>query len=147
MTLHRSSVLLLQTIVISFLTYPITLAQDSGRARLLQDLRRTMAALASARAAGDGHTWSRYVTEGFLVIHPDGRMHDRAEEIAELNGSKPTAVLVREAERFQWYGEHTVVYASDFISTRGQPVRAIEVWIHQDSVWKIAAAQVTRVGE
>ena len=105
-----------------------------------------MASLAAARAAGKGEAWSQHVTAGFVVIHPDGRLHDRAEEIAELNAAPPTRVLVREAERYSWYGDHTVVYASDFVSTRGQPVRAIEVWVRQGSSWKIAAAQVTRVG-
>jgi hypothetical protein len=79
------------------------------------------------------------------VIHPDGRIHDRAEEVAELNASSPSAVLVRKAERFHWYADHTVVYASDFVSTRGQPVRAIEVWVREGPAWKIAAAQVTRI--
>lgn len=31
-------------------------------------------------------------------------------------------------------------------SVWGQAVRSSEVWIHQDSSWKIAAAQVTRIG-
>jgi Domain of unknown function (DUF4440) len=122
-------------------------AQNPARDSLLQDLRRTMAALATARAAGEGNVWSRYVTDEFVVIHPDGRIHNRTEEIAELNASKPTAVLVREAERFHWYAETTVIYVSDFISIRGQSVRAIEVWIRQGLAWKIAAAQVTRLAE
>jgi arylformamidase len=116
------------------------------RSSLLQELQRTMGALAAARAAGDGDAWSQHVTAEFVVIHPDGRIHDRAQELAELNASSPGAVLVREAERYSWYGDDTVVYVSDFVSTRGQPVRAIEVWVRLGSSWKIAAAQVTRVG-
>ena len=104
-----------------------------------------MAALATARAAADGQAWSRYVTDGFVLIHPDGRIHDRAEETAELNAAKPTAVLIRKAEQFHSYGDRTVVYLSDFTSTRGQAVRAIEVWVRESSAWKIAAAQVTRI--
>jgi uncharacterized protein DUF4440 len=120
-------------------------AQDGARDHLMEDLRRTMAALATTRAAADGNAWSRYVSDEFVVIHPDGRIHNRVEEIAELNAAQPTPVPVRKAERFHWHGDHMVVYASDFVSSRGQPVRAIEVWIHESSGWKIAAAQVTRI--
>src|SRR5262245_31955256 len=95
-------------------------AQNSTRGDLMEDLRRTMAALATARAAANGTAWSRYVTDEFVVIHADGRIHDRVEEIAELNTAKPAAVLVRSAERFLWHGDQTVVYASDFVSIRGQ---------------------------
>jgi hypothetical protein len=66
----------------------------------MEDLRRTMAALAIARAAADGKTWSRHVTDEFVVIHPDGRIHDRADEIAELDTSKPTSVLVAKPNGF-----------------------------------------------
>jgi uncharacterized protein DUF4440 len=132
-------------VLVAFVSYPSAFAQNNVREGLLQDLRQTMSVLAAARAAADGNGWSRYVTDEFVVIHPDGRIHHRAEEIAELNAAKPTPVLVRQAERFHWYADHTVVYSSDFIAVSGQPVRAIEVWIRQDSSWKIAAAQVTRI--
>jgi hypothetical protein len=145
MPLARPSRVVMFGTVLALIACEFALAQDSARDRRMEDLRRTMAALATARAAADGITWSRHVTDEFVVIHPDGRIHDRGEEIAELNASKPTSVLIRKAERFHWHAEHTIVYASDFISIRGQPVRAIEVWIHEGSIWKIAAAQVTRI--
>jgi hypothetical protein len=145
MTLCRPSRVVVLSTVGILTACGLAFGQDSARGRLMKDLQHTMAALATARASADGNEWSRHVTDEFAVVHPDGRIHDRAEEIAELNTSKPTAVLIRKAERFHWHGEHTVVYVSDFTSTRGQPVRAIEVWIHEGSTWKIAAGQVTRV--
>src|SRR5262245_30402916 len=145
MVLRLSAPVVVFTTLSVLIVGSLALAQQTARDRLMEDLRRTMGALATARAAGAGALWSRLVTDEFVLIHADGRIHDRAEEIAELNSAQPTAVLIRKAERFHWHGEHTVIYVSDFTSVRGQPVRAIEVWINEGSAWKIAAAQVTRI--
>ena len=119
-------------------------AQTTGDSRL-QDLKRATQALAAARAAGDGEAWGRLSAPEFVVIHPDGRIHNRAEEVAELKATPPAGELVREDEQLHWYGDDTVVLTLRFVARGGQPVRAIEVWVRQDSSWKIAAAQVTRI--
>lgn len=121
-------------------------AQDSGRDSLLQDLKRATQELAAARASGDGDSWSRLSTAEYVVIHPDGRIHNRSEEAAELKTTPPAGALVREEEQLHWYGDQTVVITLRFVVRGGQSVRAIEVWVRQDSSWKIAAAQVTRIG-
>src|SRR5262245_14918579 len=81
-----SRVALFGTVVL--LSCGMTSAQTSPRDRLMEDLRRTMATLAAARAAANASAWSQHVADEFVLIHGDGRIHDRAEEIAELKASK-----------------------------------------------------------
>jgi hypothetical protein len=119
---------------------------SKAREDQLRELKRTTQEIAAVRSAGDGNAWAHYATAEFVVIHPDGRLHNRSQEITELNAatgaSKP---LVREEEEFHWYGDDTVVISLKFVARSSQPVRAIETWVRQSGSWKIAAAQVTRI--
>jgi hypothetical protein len=116
------------------------------QADALRNLRRAMEALATARASADSTKWSEYVTDGFVVIHSDGRMHNREQEIAEIRAATPaTGAIKREDEKLHWHGDHTVILASQFVAAGGQRVQAIDVWVRQGSSWKIASAQLTRI--
>jgi pimeloyl-ACP methyl ester carboxylesterase len=128
-----------------FITARTTSEQEIPPAGRERALRAAMAALAKARHDGDGIAWGHLATDAYVVIHTDGRIHRRAEEIAEVTAAPMTTVPVRRNEQFAWYGDAMAVLTSEFTNVQGRTVRAIDVWIRDGSAWKIAAAQVTAV--
>jgi len=70
-------------------------------------------------------------------------VHNRVEEIAEINASKPRPSLsAREDERFHFYGSDVVIVTSKF---QGQATRATDVFVRQNGHWRIASAQWTPI--
>ena len=143
--MSRNTLRFVATVVVSPVLCVQAFGQSQTRDDLLRDLKRTTQELAAVRSTGDGNAWARYATAEFVVIHPDGRLHNRSQETTELNASGGSKPLVREEEEFHWYGDNTVVISLKFVARSGQPVRAIETWVRESGSWKIAAAQVTRI--
>lgn len=63
-------------------------------------------------------------------------MQSKAERIAALKAEKPQAVHSLQREKLQRYGEtvvHRFVDVDEWV---------LEVWVRQDGVWRVVAAQV-----
>ena len=99
-------------------------------------LRDAIDGLYRGRISGDGDVWSRYVAPDYLITHPDGRVHNRTEEIAEIRAAGPGSRPVLEDERFRSYSD-VVIYTV----MRNHVTRATDVWIKSNSDWKIVSAQ------
>ena len=109
--------------------------ENSGQ-RLEPELRDAIDGLYRGRISGDGDLWSRYVAPDYLVTHPDGRVHNRSEEIAEIWAAGPGSRPVLEDERYRTYG-NVVIYTV----MRNQVTRATDVWIKSNADWTIVSAQ------
>jgi hypothetical protein len=99
-------------------------------------LREAIDALYRARESRDGEAWGRHVAPDYLVTHPDGRVHNRSEEMAEISASGQGQRPVIEDERFRTYG-NVVIYTV----MRNRATRATDVWVKINGEWKIVSAQ------
>jgi Domain of unknown function (DUF4440) len=122
---------------------PAVVAQE---ATIPIELKKTMDSIDAARAAGDGSRWSSFAAEEYVVTHPDGRVHHRSEEAAEITAAGPAAsAFTREAVRLHRYGDHIIIITSRFYGRSGQASQASDVWVRQGGRWMIAAAQLTPI--
>ena len=81
-------------------------------------------------------TWSRVTADEFTVVVPEGRLQTKADRLGGLKTEKPQPVDAVEHEQIQMYGDtnlHRFVDEDEWI---------LEVWVRENSAWRIVAAQV-----
>jgi hypothetical protein len=100
------------------------------------ELREAVKARLEAVWKKDASTWDRLTADEFTIVVPEGTMQSKAERISALKAEKPQAVHSLQREKFQRYGEtvvHRFVDVDEWV---------LEVWVRQDGVWRVVAAQV-----
>jgi len=105
-----------------------------------------------AQLKNDTSFFDKYYADDAIIVHSDGKLYTKAEEIASLkSGSlKYESIDVRE-RKIHVYGDTAVV--NFLISFKGAvggkpysgDLRRTQVWVKQKGNWKTVAYQVTRI--
>jgi ketosteroid isomerase-like protein len=132
------------------LAAPLALAQDGNVEKQISALSDAMI---QANLKEDSNFYQKYYAEDATIVHGNGKLFTKAQEIADLkSGSlKYESIDVRE-KTIHVYGDTAVVHIlltfKGLLS--GKPFGPIDlrrtvVWLKQKGDWKIVAWQVTRV--
>jgi hypothetical protein len=86
----------------------------------------------------DSATWDRLTADDFTVVNESGRLLTRAERLAEIRKSKPSAPAPCLQEQFKVYGDTAVrrCVTAD--------LSWLEVWVKSAQGWRAAAVQGTK---
>jgi hypothetical protein len=125
----RSSAVVLTTLLLSVLAVLSAFQAPP-------ELREAMRARLEAVWTKDAVTWSRPTADEFTVVVPEGRLQTKAERLGPLKTEKPQPVHAVQHEQIQIYGDtvlHRFVDEDEWI---------LEVWVRQNGVWRVVAAQV-----
>ena len=108
----------------------------SPRAQVPQELQEAMRARLEAVWKKDAAAWSRLTADEFTVVVPQGVLQTKAERLAALKAEKPEPPHTLQRDQIHVYGEAAVrrfVDGNEWV---------VEVWIRQNGVWRVVAAQV-----
>ena len=100
------------------------------------ELREAMQARLEAVRSKDAVAWDRLTADEFTVVVPEGRIMNKSERLAALKEEKPETSHGTEREQIRVYGGTAVrrfVDGNEWV---------LEVWVRQDGVWRVVAAQV-----
>jgi hypothetical protein len=100
------------------------------------ELQDAMRARHEAVCRIDAAAWARLTADDFTMVGPDGKLRTKAERLAQLGTEKPRPVPAVQQERLQRYGDTVVRRFLD------DNEWILEVWVRQDGVWRVVAAQV-----
>lgn len=134
------------------LAAPIVLAQG-GNGNVEQQISVLSDAMIQANLKGDTAFYQKYYAENAIIVHGNGKLFTKAQELADLkSGSlKYESIDVRE-KTIHAYGDTAVVHILlTFKGLLGEKpfgpidLRRTVVWVNQNANWKIVAWQVTRV--
>jgi ketosteroid isomerase-like protein len=138
------------------LAAPLALAQglaQGGNGNVEQQISALSDAMIQANLKGDTDFYQKYYAEDATIVHGNGKLFTKAQELADLkSGSlKYESIDVRE-KTIHAYGNTVVVQV--LLTFKGLlsgkqfgpiDLRRTVVWVTQQDNWKIVAWQVTRV--
>ena len=110
-----------------------------GVAQVPQDLRDAMQARVAAVWKKDAVVWSRLTGDEFTVVVPEGRLQAKAERLAALAAEPPEPAHTLRSEQIHIYGDaafRRFIDGNEWV---------LEVWVRQEGVWRVVAAQVNLV--
>lgn len=105
-------------------------------AQVSPELRSAMQARLDAVWKKDVAAWSRLTAEEFTVVVPEGVLQTKADRLAALSTEKVEVPHQVRREQIHTYGEAAVrrfVDGNEWV---------LEVWIRQNGMWRVVAAQV-----
>lgn len=105
-------------------------------AQVSSELRSAMQARLDAVWKKDVAAWSRLTAEEFTVVVPEGVLQTKADRLAALSTEKAEVPHRVQREQIHTYGEAAVrrfVDGNEWV---------LEVWIRQNGMWRVVAAQV-----
>ena len=105
-------------------------------AQVPADLRLAMQGRLEAVWKKDTTAWSRLTADEFTVVVPEGARLTTEERLAALPLEKPEPAHTVQREEIRLYGETAVrrfIDGSEWV---------LEVWVRQNGVWRVVAAQV-----
>src|SRR5690348_3531537 len=105
-------------------------------------LQKAFDARNAAVRAGNGKEWSRYATDDFTMITPNGVVINKQQRMAEIEGH-PLTTLAPTELRWREYGDAAIETSE--VTPHGKPARLIVVWVRKGRKWKVAAAQFTPI--
>jgi Ketosteroid isomerase homolog len=103
---------------------------------------------------GDVGFLERHLAEDYVSTFPDGKVFDKAGEIAALKSGEVALTEMTPREmNVRVYGETAVITGRSAIKAKtngeeiGGELRFTDVWVKQSDGWKAVASQVTRIAE
>ena len=145
----RSMRIIPTLVAVCLLVVPLAWSQGGN---VEQQIRALADQTAEASLKGDASFFEKHYADDAVIIHSDGKMSTKAQEIAALKSG---------AVKYESYDVHelkirvdgnTAVVSSLISSKRtvnGKPVsgdvRSTRVWIKQKGDWKLVASQATGV--
>lgn len=132
------------------LTAPLAFAQNGN---VEQQISALSDAMIQANLKEDTSFYEKYYAEGATIVHGNGKLFTKEQEIADLKSGalKYESIDVRE-KTIQVYGDTAVVHM--MLTFKGLlggkafgpiDLRRTAVWVNQRGNWQIVAWQVTRV--
>jgi len=135
--------------VLLLLAAPLALAQGGT---VEQQISALTDQVTQAQLKADTSFLEKYYAEDVAIIHSDGRVSTRAEEIENLKSGTLKFESIEILQRkIRVYGDTAVVTV--LVSFKGvvggkhtqwRPLRGTAVWVKQNGDWKVVAYQVTR---
>jgi Domain of unknown function (DUF4440) len=112
--------------------------QIHAETQIPPELREAMQAREEAVWKKDTLAWDRLTADEFTIVVPKGKLMNKAERLAALKTEKPEAVHAVQREQIQVYSEtvalHRFIDDSEWV---------LEVWVKQENIWRVVAAQVS----
>ena len=155
--MRKVNLIVLALVVIYLLAAPLALGQGekTGKAKggnVEQQIEALSDQAIQAQLKGDTSALEKNYADDATIIHSDGTLSTKAQEIENLKSSalKYESIDVRD-RKIKVYGNTAVVIAlSSFKGTlSGKPfsgdVRSTRIFVKQDGNWKMVLFQVTRV--
>ena len=148
----------LAAIIIALLSAGVIRAQerkDATASKAEQEVKAANQLWADSIARGDMEALDRLFADDFVITSGDGRLRDKAAEMADL---KPTADLKTyffnvEDVRVRVYGDAAVVtgHAKWRINYQGRDIdnerRYTSMFVKQKGAWRMVAQQVGRIAK
>ncbi len=140
-------------IAICLLTAPLAWSQAKNpHADIEQQVRMMADQIAAAELKADTNTLEKFMAEDCTIIHGDGKLLTKAEEIENIrSGTRKYEAIERRESQVRVYGSTVVVTSllSVKVTVHGKPysgdIRTTRVWMEENGNWKTIALQVTRV--
>ena len=107
-----------------------------SKAQAPPQLRKAMHARLEAVWKKDAVTWARFTADEFTMVDPEGTLMNKGERLAALKAEKPEPVHALRREEIRAYGGtvlHRFIDGHEWV---------LEVWVRQNGVWRVVAAQV-----
>jgi len=147
--MRKVNLIALALVAVCLLAVPLALGQ-SGSAE--QQISALSDQLIQAQLKADTSFVEKHYADEATIVHSNGRLFTKAEEIADLKlGSLKYESIEVQERIIHVYGDTAVV--TFLISFKGAvggnrfsgDLRRMLVWVKQKGNWKIVAYQVTRV--
>ena len=147
--MRKVNLIALALVAVCLLAVPLVLGQ-SGSAE--QQISAMSDQLNQAQLKADTNFVEKYFADEATIVHSNGRLFTKAEEIADLkSGSLKYESIEVQETIIHVYGDTAVV--TFLISFKGVvsgmrfsgDLRRTIVWVKQKGNWKIVAYQVTRL--
>ena len=145
------SVKLIALVLVTICLLAVPLAWSQG-GNVEEEIKTLQTQLVLAVQKGDTSVFEKYYTRDCYIIHGDGKLTTKAEEIEDFKSGalKYESIDVRD-QKIRIYGDTAVVntLASVKATVNGKPLsgdfRAIFVWVKSKEGWKEVAFQSTPV--
>ena len=114
----------------------VLLSPIPAAAQVPPDLRQAMQARLEAVWKKDTAAWSRLTADEFTVVVPEGWLQTKVDRLAALTREPPQSPHAIQREQIQVYKDTAVrrfIDGNEWV---------LEVWVRQDGVWRVVAAQV-----
>ena len=136
--------------IIYLLVAPVAWAQGGN---VEQEIKALLDQTIQANLKADASFFQKHYADDATIVHGNGELFTKAEEIADLKSGSLTYELNEVRERkIHVHGDTAVVaFLISYKGTvSGKPftgdLRRTVVWVKQEGNWKIVAYQVTRLG-
>lgn len=140
----------LALVTVCLLAVPLVLGQGGSAEQQISALSDQMI---QAQLKADTSYFEKHYADDATIVHGNGELFTKAEEIADLKSGSLTYELNEVRERkIHVHGDTAVVaFLISYKGTvSGKPftgdLRRTVVWVKQEGNWKIVAYQVTRLG-
>jgi hypothetical protein len=110
--------------------------QIHADAQVPSELREAMQTRLEAVWKKDAQAWAGLTADEFTIVVPEGKLMNKTERITALKTEKAEALHAIQREQIQSYGDtvlHRFIDGSEWV---------LEVWVKQNGVWRVVAAQV-----
>ena len=107
------------------------------------ELEKAIQARDAAIRAGDAETWSRYTTDDFVMVIPDGVVVTKAQRMMYIKTGKIDPVKPLSKVELRVYGDAVIEFWRP--ERADGPVQLVSVWVKQGGRWKVAHLQFTPV--
>ena len=147
--MKKVNLIALALVAVCLLAVLLALGQSGSAAQQISALSDQ---LNQAQLKADTSFVEKYYADEATIVHSNGRLFTKAEEIADLKKGSLKYESIEEQERIvHVYGDTAVV--TFLISFKGAvsgkgfsgDLRRTLVWVKQKGTWKIVAYQVTRL--
>ncbi len=155
--MRKVNLIVLALVAIYLLAAPLALGQGdkTGKAKggnVEEQIKALQAEVVQAQLKGDISALEKFYADDAMIVHGDGTLSTKAQEIANLkSGSQKYESISVHEQKIHTYGDTAVVNSESSViaTTSGKPYNgktcSTRVWVKQKGNWKVVAYQVTRV--
>jgi len=155
--MRKLNLIVLALAALYLLVAPLALGQGekTGKAKggnVEEQIKALQAEVVQAQLKGDTGALDKFYADDATLIHSDGTLSTKAQEIANIKSGfvKYESISVHELN-IRTYGDTAVAIAKNSVKATisGKPyssdTRVTRIWVKQKGNWKIIAYQVTRL--
>lgn len=153
----KVNLIFLALVAIYLLAAPLALGQGekTGKAKgenVEEHIKALQAATVQAQLKGDTSVLEKFYADDAMIVHGDGTLVTKAQEIANLkSGSQKYESITVHEQKIRIYGDTAAANSLSSVKATvgGKPYSgetcSTRVWVKQQGNWKVVLYQVTRV--
>ena len=153
--MRKMNLIVLVLVAVSLLVVLAWARGDYGykkKENVEEQIKTLQAEIVQAQLKGDTSALEKFYADDAMIVHGDGTLSTKAQEIATLkSGSQKYESISVNEQKIHTYGDTAVVNSESSVkaTTSGKPysgdVRTTRVWVKQQGNWKVVLYQITRV--